>query len=113
MALPNKAIQKQAYEAFYIAGSILRVQTDTEVIVLGSSSVVAEDKDGNDVTSTLLQGGSEVLGTDPKGAFADNQLEVRLQSGSESASPYKVTFRMETDEGNKWEVDREVEVTET
>lgn len=113
MTLPNKAIKKQAWEAFYIAGSILKVQTDTETIVLLNSSVVAEDKDGNDVTSTFTDGTTKVLGSDPKGSYADNQLEIRIRNGEEAASPYKVTFRMETTEGNKWEVDRTVEVEET
>ena len=106
-------LYKQAWEAFYIAGSILKVQTDTEVIVLANSSVLAEDKDGNDVSTTFLEQATKVLGTDPKGSFADNQLEIRIRDGEEALSPYKVTFRMETDEGNKWEVDRKVEVEET
>lgn len=112
MTLPNKAVEKQPYEEFYIAGSILRVQTATETINLTNSSVEAEDKNGDDVTASFTDDTTKVLGTDPKGSYADNTLEIRIRGGDPALSPYKVTFKMETTEGNKWEVDREVEVEE-
>ncbi len=110
--LPNKPIEKQAWEAFYISGSILKVQTDTDTVALTDSIVVAEDKDKADVSTTFLEDGTKSLGNDPKGAFLDNLLMMRIQSGTKAKSPYKVTFRMKTTEGNKWEVDRIVNVTD-
>lgn len=113
MTLPNKAIDKQAYEAFFIGGSILKVQTDTETINLANSTVVAEDVNGTDVSSSFLEQATIILGNDSQGTYANNQLSMRIRDGEESLSPYKVTFRMETTEGNKWEVDRMVNVIET
>ena len=109
-------VKKQAWEAFYIAGSILSWQDDdsTEVVVLATSTVIAEDKDGTDVSDTFMNQGTKVLDSDPDGDFTDNMLSMRLTSdgGAEAASPFKVTFKMITDEGNYYEVDVRVEVKE-
>ena len=110
--LPNKPVEKQAWEAFFISGSILKVQTDTETIVVGNSLVLAEDKNGDDVSTTFLDQTTIIVMDDPKGTLTNNQLAMRIRNGTKALSPYKVTFRMETDEGNKWEVDREVNVTD-
>ena len=112
MILPNKPIDKQPYEAFPIAGSILKVQTDTESINLLSSSVAAEDKNGNDVSDTFLEQASKALGNDPKGSYTNNLLMMRVQAGDPLLYPYKVTFYMNTTEGNKYESDRIVNVEE-
>lgn len=112
LSLPNKPIDKQPSEEFFIAGSILKVQTDTETIVVGTSTVTALDNEDQDVSATFLDQGTIVVGDDPKGAFSDNQLSMRVRAGEAAKSPYKVTFFMVTTEGNKWEVDRIVEVAE-
>ncbi len=109
-------VKKQSWEAFYIAGSILPWQEDdtTETVVLNSSMVLAEDRDGNDVSLTFIEQGTKVLGTDPDGDFISNMLAIRLKGdgGVEADSPFKVTFRMVTDEGNQFEVDIMVYVRE-
>ena len=109
-------VKKQAWEAFYIAGSILEWQADgsTEVVVLATSTVIAEDKDGTDVSDTFMEQGTKVLDSDPDGDFDDNMLSMRLATmgGLEAASPFYVTFKMITDEGNYYEVDYRVEVKE-
>lgn len=112
MTLPNKSIEKQPYEEFFISGSILWVQTDTETISPIPSTVVAEDVNEADVSATFLEQATKILGNDPKGSYTDNQLAMRIRGGEAALSPYKVTFRMETTEGNKWEVDRFVNVAE-
>jgi hypothetical protein len=104
-------VEKQIYESFFIGGSIYNVQQSGEAIVLANSTVVAEDKDGTDVSSTLLSQATKSLGDDENGG-TNNVLKIRLQGGTEAASPYKVTFKMETDQANKWEVDILVKVEE-
>lgn len=113
MTLPNKPIDKQPYEAFPIAGSILKVQTDTESINLLSSSVTAEDKNGDNVSDTFLEQSTKTLGDDPAGTYTNNLLLIRIRAGDPSLYPYKVTFYMQTTEGNKFESDRIVNVEDT
>lgn len=104
-------IEKQPYESFVIAGSILSVMETAEVVLVGSSTVTATDTDGLDVSTTFLDQTSIVVGDDPDGG-TDNALEVRIRAGSEAGSPYKVTFQMTTDLTNQYEVDRTVKVKE-
>lgn len=109
-------VKKQSWEAFYIAGSILPWQEDgsTEVVELATSTVIAEDVDGTDVSVTFLVQGTKVLSSDPDGDFTNNMLSIRLagDGGLEADSPFKVTFKMITDEGNQFEVDVMVYVKE-
>lgn len=104
-------ITKQPSETFVIAGSILTVGASGEEILLGSSSAAAEDRDGNDVTSTFLDISSLAVGADVNGG-TKNTLTVRIRAGTEAASPYKVTFLMVTSHSNTYEVDRTVKVQE-
>lgn len=113
MTLPNKAIDKQPYEAFFISGSILYVQNATETISVNDSSVAAEDKNGADVSTTLLDQETIVVGNDPKGSYINNMLSMRVRAGDPLLYPYKVTFYMQTTEGNKYESDRIVDVEDT
>ncbi len=107
--------QKQEWERFFISGSILKVQEAGEKVVLASSIVTAVDKDGTDVSTSFLDQTSKKLDTDPKSSCStdtDNMLSVRVQAGDESASPYRVTFRMVTTLGNRYEADMRVGVNE-
>jgi hypothetical protein len=98
-------IQKHPDEEFYIAGSILRVQQTGESIDLGNSTVTATDKDGTDVSSTLLSQGSLRVMDDPDGdTETDNALALILRAGTEAASPYRVVFTMDTDLSHIWVV---------
>ncbi len=101
----NKTVQKQPWEAFYIAGDFSKVLESGEIIASApTSEVVAYDKTGADATSTVIEDGTITV---------DEQfLKVRIKGGTESGSPYKVSFRATTDQGNKWEVDAPVEVEE-
>lgn len=109
--MANKKVKKQPYEAFYISGSIYNVAAEGETVDLNNSTVVAEDKDGTDVTSTLLESGTKALADDPNGG-TDNMLTMRVQAGEEDYSPYKVSFRIQTTDGNKYEVDMDIEIEE-
>ena len=106
-------ITKQSYERFFVRGSILNVQEDgTETVDLNSSIVRAEDKDGNLVSSAVLDQATKALDSDPKGSYTNNAVKIRFQNGRESLSPYIVTFRMPTSKGNRWEVDVKVVIKE-
>lgn len=109
-------VKKQSWEAFYIAGSILPWQEDgsTEVVDLATSTVIAEDAEGTDVSATFLEQATKALDDDPDGDFSDNMLSMQLkgEGGLEADSPFKVTFKIITDEGNQFEVDVRVEVKE-
>jgi hypothetical protein len=105
-----ESFEKQTWEEWPVYGSILNVQNETETVVLGSSSVSAMDKDGNNVSSTFLDQGSKALGDDPDGAYTDNMLGMKCRDGEISKSPYYITFYMVTSEGNKYEVDVKVKI---
>lgn len=104
---------KQGYEEYFIAGSILNVQKDgTETVVLATSEIEAVDKDGEDALATIVDIATKKLDNDPDGDYTDNMLSVRCQGGVEAASPYVVTFKMVTTEGQKWETEMKVVVKE-
>lgn len=97
--------EKQSWEKFPIWGSILNVQDASETIVLGSSFVIAMDKDGREMDEVVLDQSTMVLGNDPDGSYTDNMLGIKVQKGSKLESPYYITFKMITNAGNQWEVD--------
>jgi hypothetical protein len=107
------AIKKQTFEAFFVSGSILKVQKGGEAVVLGTSEVFAWDKDLANVTSTFLVLSSKKLDTDPEGDNENNMLSIQVRNGDPALSPYLVTFYMVTTNGNKWEADVQVKVKET
>ena len=90
--------KKQPFEQFFLGAEFANVlDTDIEAINLSSSSVVAIDSAG-DTDNTVLDIGSKALET-------DTILKVRILAGTEALSPYKFTFRIVTDQNNKWEKD--------
>lgn len=96
--------EKQPYEAFFIAGDFDDVLEDGEVINESSSLVTAVDKEGTDATFIVLEGATKtIVGT---------VLKVRCKGGDETLSKYKITFRILTDVGNKWEIDCKMKVKE-
>ena len=97
-------ITKHPTEEFYIAGSIRLNQQTGEGITLANSSASAYDKDGNDVSDTLLEQSSLRVMTDPDSAsgVTNNALAIRLVGGTEAASPYLVEFVMDTDMNHVW-----------
>jgi len=105
------SFSKQPYEAFVIYGDIVDVQLAGEAIAIGNSSVVAEDKDGNDVSTVVLDQSTIAVGDSPDGGTS-NILQIQCRAGVGTESPYKVSFKMETDQNNKWEVDVKMKVKE-
>jgi len=86
-------INKHPTEEFDASGSIRLVQQAGEAVNLGSSAATATDKDGNDVSTTLLDQTTLRVTSDPDGG-ANNALTVlvrgaprrRPRTGSSSRS---------------------------
>ncbi len=96
--------KKQAYESFPTYGNFENVLMTGETIVVGSSAALCVDADGNDVSTTVLDPSSlQVQG---------GKLVVRCRDGSESASPYIITFRIYTTDNNKYETDLQMTIKE-
>jgi hypothetical protein len=98
--------EKHPDEQFYLGGSILRVQQSGETITNASSSVSAVDKDGTDVTSTVLDTSTKGVVThdDSTGDAVQNVLRVLVRAGTEAASPYKLKYTMVTNMSHTWVV---------
>ena len=104
---------KQGWEEYFIAGSIIDVQKDgTEKVLLATSSIEAIDSEGEDALATIVEVATKKLDDDPEGSYTDNMLSVRCRGGVETLSPYIVTFKMITTEGQKWETEMKIVVKE-
>lgn len=99
--------EKQSYEAYFIHGDFSSVMTSPEIIDTIISLVVL-DSDGTDVSNDLIESGSQSIGTD------DDIFKVffRIQNGDSAGSPYKFTVKIETDTGNRWEIDGLIKIKE-
>ena len=96
--------EKQEWESYFVHGDFSEVMETGETIETGSSTITAEDVDGVDATATV---------TDQSSIYADGfEYYVRIQGGNEAGSPYKITFRIITSNGNKWETDGLIKVKE-
>ena len=95
-------IEKQPYEAFYVAVDFSSNFTDSETVI--SQTVSAVDKNGEDTTSVIDQG---TVGND-----GVSIVRARVIDGSPLLSKYKITFRCITSTGNKWEKDIKLVVKE-
>ena len=101
MSVPE-IFEKQSWERFYIWGDFVKNAETGEVAVLGTSSVIAEDKNGTEVSDTILDQATKTILT--------TKLGMRVRAGTKNVSPYKVTFKIVTSLGNYWEVDVMVKI---
>lgn len=102
MGLPRTS--KQSYERYVVGCNYDKVLGDAETIVLLSSLVEAKDKNGNDMSTVVIE----------QATFAvdGSRLKFKIREGIEAESPYKITAKAETDLGNRFEVDFEMRVKE-
>lgn len=100
--------EKQSYESYFIHGDFSPMMTSPETISTIASLVVL-DNAGEDATDELIESGSPIIGTD------DDVFKVffRIQNGDSTLSPYKFTVKIETDTGNKWEIDGLIRIKES
>lgn len=88
--------EKQPYEEFTISTDFSTNFATGEV--LASQTVTAMDRDGTNVTDTVTD--QTTLSDDGVGT-----VSILIRAGSESKSPYKITFKCITSAGHKWEND--------
>ena len=93
---------KQPWEEERIAGEFTDDLDDGETI--SSSTVSAVDKDDNDVSTTVLDQATKTI----DGGY----VKIFAKGGSEAASPYVITFRATTSDGQKLEVDVRMRIEE-
>lgn len=99
-----ESFEKQPWEEFTIAGDFTNFVLSGEEAQLTGSSVAAEDCDGVDATDDVLYAsGMAVDGT---------KLTVKVKAGVEAKSPYKITFKINTTENRKFEVDVHMHIKE-
>ncbi len=96
---------KQPYEAFYFGANFGNViDSDKESINLSLSSIAAVDSAGSTVTDIYEVGTMIVVN--------NTILAIRLKAGVENLSPYAITYRIVTTQGNKFEKDIQMEIIE-
>lgn len=107
-------ITKQSYEEFRIDIDFGLNMVSGEALVLIDSTIICVDKDGTDVSATLLDIGTKTLIEGSESGITDAGLQVVIKGGSESAEPYKYTFKGVTDlnPANKWEKDVTMRIRE-
>ena len=106
-----ESFTKQNYEQFFIAGDLVNVLETGESIVLADTTITAINSDGDDATTEVLQPATKALDDSPNGG-TNNMVKIRVQEGAEADSFYKITFRIPTDQDNKWEIDIKMKIKE-
>ncbi|MFH1984761.1 MAG: hypothetical protein ABIL58_23215 [Pseudomonadota bacterium] len=101
------SIEKQPWEAFFVAGDFAAELATGETLDDGETGtegnhITAMDNAGNDVSDTFLDQDTLSIGV--------STLTIRCRGGSEAASPYKIDFRCVTTDANKYEVEMRVKV---
>lgn len=105
-------ITKQNYEEFRIDVDFGLNMTTPEVLTLATSTIVCVDKDGSDVSATLLDISTKALITGWKSNLANAGLQVLIKGGAVDAQPYKYTFKGVTDSDHKWEKDLSMRIVD-
>lgn len=98
---------KQPSEKFFITVSFSKVLATGEQIDINNSSVVAVDLEtGQDATSEIIEAGTlQVTGAN------NEQLSARVKGGIDKHD-YKITFVAGTTDGNTFEKDIKLRVSE-
>ena len=87
--------EKQPYEEFKISSGFSKNMAVAESIII--ATVTAVDTNGDAATTSVLSDGSTEI--------SGQKVYVVVTGGTEALSPYKLTFRVTTSSGNKWEND--------
>ncbi len=85
---------KQPYEEFPVSVDFSENMAEAETII--AQTISAVDNVEADATADVLSA------PENDGAFG---ALIKVLAGTELLSPYKITFRIITSEGNKWELD--------
>jgi hypothetical protein len=105
-------ICKQPSESYLLGADFSQVLEEGEYILVGTSEVTAVDNDGNDSTDDVLDNDDMAVdtadeddllsGTTP---ITNGMLVTRILGGDEDLSKYKITFLVQTSNGNTYEKD--------
>lgn len=109
-------ITKQPYEEYMIGADFTSdLNVNDETIVLANSTVLAWDKEGEDVIADILNGGKS-LTTNPDRADgnprANATLQIKVIAGDSLLSPYNLSYRIITNTGQKFEKDIKLKIKE-
>jgi len=99
-------------EIFWIKASIIDAPLETsEVAQLSGSTVTAKDKAGTDCSTTLLdQSTIAITDTPDRDSSTDTALAIRVRAGTAALSPYTITFKVATTEGQVFMVQQQMNV---
>ena len=99
--------EKQGFERYFVHGYFSAVLDVDETLDIANveTTVTAIDNAGADATATIIDDASRYVD--------GSNLYVRIKDGTEGESPYKITIRVETSKGNRWEIDGLVKIKET
>jgi len=99
--------EKQGFERYFVNADFSAVLEADETLDAANenTTITVVDKDNADATATIIDDASKYVdGT---------SLYVRIKDGDEEGSPYKITIKVETSKGNRWEVDGLIKIKET
>ncbi len=97
---------KQGFERYFIYGDFSTVLETGETLDVNNANtgVTAIDKDGGNATATVIDDASKYVD--------GSSFYIRIKDGVEAESPYKITIKVETSLGNRWEVDGLIKIKE-
>jgi len=105
---------KQSWEEFRIDVDFGLNMEEGEELNLTASDIKCVDKDGTDVTTTLVNISTKLLITGSQSGLVNSGLQVQIKGGTEAGSVYKYTFYGVTDASppNKFEKDIKMKIKE-
>lgn len=98
MAIIQKFGQKQSYEEYYNTFDFFRIIASDEIDV---ASIIVVDPEGEDVTDDLTDISRQII--------MGSRVHVFVQGG-ESGKTYKFTCKIETEIGERYEMDATMKV---
>lgn len=112
--MPNVEVEKQPFEKWPLAVDFTDdLEPTGENIVLANSTITAEDRNEDDATSDVLDN-QKALATNIErtDARVNASLQEVIKAGDPAKSPYRVSYRIETDAGFNFEKDIILKVEE-
>ena len=106
-------IFKLQTERFFLTGSIVDCKHEpTEEVQLSGSSATAIDKDGADVSTSVLDSSTLAVINHPNRPTdgTNAALTIRVRAGSAAKSPYKIILTMATTLGNVFQVQQDLQI---
>ena len=99
------SFSKQNYESFWVYGDFTNVMDENDLMVLVDCQVKAFDADDVEVTNEVIIPNSLFL-------TQRTMLACKVFNGNEDEGPYKITFYDVMDNGNRFELDGFMDVSE-